>query len=105
MPFAALTPAFQGRDCSKPCCDVTKGGAMIGWAGLAGAFLAGLLSFVSPCVLPLTPIYIARLVGPGVWQLATVERDERLRIRRIAFTMALAFVGGFSLTFIALGAT
>ena len=78
---------------------------MIGWAGLAGAFLAGLLSFVSPCVLPLTPIYIAQLVGPGVWQLATVERDERLRIRRFAFTMALAFVGGFSLTFIALGAT
>ena len=78
---------------------------MIGWAGLTGAFLAGLLSFVSPCVLPLTPIYIAQLVGPGVWQLATAERDERLRIRRIAFTMALAFAGGFSLTFIALGAT
>ena len=37
---------------------------MIGWAGLTGAFLAGLLSFVSPCVLPLTPIYIAQLVGP-----------------------------------------
>lgn len=78
---------------------------MIGWAGLTGAFLAGLLSFVSPCVLPLTPIYIAQLVGPSVWQLATAERDERLRIRRIAFTMALAFVGGFSLAFIALGAT
>ena len=32
--------------------------------GLFGAFLAGLLSFFSPCVLPLTPIYVAQLVGP-----------------------------------------
>jgi cytochrome c-type biogenesis protein len=78
---------------------------MIGWAALAGAFVAGLLSFVSPCVLPLTPIYVAQLVGPGVWQLPAVERAERLRIRRLAFTTSLTFVGGFSLAFIALGAT
>jgi cytochrome c-type biogenesis protein len=78
---------------------------MVGWAGLAGAFLAGLLSFASPCVLPLTPIYIAQLVGPGIWQLSSAAREERLRIRRVAFTTALAFVGGFSLAFIALGAT
>lgn len=78
---------------------------MIGWGGLAGAFLAGLLSFVSPCVLPLTPIYIAQLVGPGIWQLSSADPHARLRLRRIAFATALAFVGGFSLAFIALGAT
>ena len=78
---------------------------MIGWAELAGAFLAGLLSFVSPCVLPLTPIYIAQLVGPGIWGLSAAGPRERLRLRRIAFATALAFVGGFSLAFIALGAT
>lgn len=78
---------------------------MIGWAGLAGAFLAGLLSFASPCVLPLTPVYIAQLVGPGIWQLSAAEQHERARIRRVAFATALAFVGGFSLAFIALGAT
>lgn len=78
---------------------------MIGWAGLAGAFLAGLLSFASPCVLPLTPVYIAQLVGPGIWQVSSAEQHERQRIRRVALATALAFVGGFSLAFIALGAT
>lgn len=78
---------------------------MIGWAGLAGAFLAGLLSFASPCVLPLTPIYIAQLVGPGIWELSSAQPREQRRIRRAAFITALAFVCGFSLAFIALGAT
>lgn len=78
---------------------------MVGWAGLAGVLLAGLLSFASPCVLPLTPIYIAQLVGPSVWELPSLKPDERRRVRRVAFATALAFVGGFSLAFIALGAT
>jgi len=78
---------------------------MIGWLGLAGALLAGLLSFLSPCVLPLTPIYIAQLVGPSIWQLPSAAPGERRRIRRVALLTALTFVGGFSLAFIALGAT
>jgi cytochrome c-type biogenesis protein len=73
-------------------------------AGLFGAFLAGLLSFFSPCVLPLTPIYVAQLVGPSVWR---TERtgDHSSRPRRATLLHAAAFVGGFSLVFIALGAT
>lgn len=72
--------------------------------GLIGAFLAGLLSFFSPCVLPLTPIYLAQLAGPSV------GRNERAgpggaRFRRETLLHAAAFVGGFSLVFIALGAT
>ena len=96
-------PIFSRRRCLTT--DGAKDAAMIGWSGLVGAFLAGLLSFVSPCVLPLTPIYIAQLVGPGIWELSSAEPTERLRLRRVAFATALAFVGGFSLAFIALGAT
>jgi cytochrome c-type biogenesis protein len=73
-------------------------------AGLFGAFLAGLLSFFSPCVLPLTPIYVAQFVGPSVWR---TERagENGSRLRRVTLLHAAAFVWGFSLVFIALGAT
>lgn len=66
------------------------------------AFSAGLASFLSPCVLPLVPIYLAQLVGPGVIQ-STEQRT--LSMRLYTFLHALLFVLGFSLTFIALGAT
>lgn len=78
---------------------------MVGWAGLVGAFLAGLLSFASPCVLPLTPVYIAQMVGPTVWDAPPEKRPDRSRLRRATFLTALAFVAGFALAFIALGAT
>lgn len=72
---------------------------------LFAAFLAGLLSFVSPCVLPLTPVYIARLVGPGVWESQHIGKQERAALRRTTTFHAVAFVAGFTITFIALGAT
>ena len=78
---------------------------MIGWAGLVGAFLAGLLSFASPCVLPLTPVYLAQIVGPTVWEAHDLKPPDRLWLRRATFLTALAFVAGFALAFIALGAT
>lgn len=77
----------------------------MGAVSLFAAFFAGLLSFVSPCVLPLTPVYIARLVGPGVWEGQQAERTERLALRRATTLHAIAFVLGFTITFIALGAT
>jgi len=64
------------------------------------AFLAGLASFLSPCVLPLVPIYLAQLVGQGVYQ-STRGRLARLN----TFLHALLFVTGFTLAFVALGAT
>lgn len=70
-----------------------------------GAFVAGLLSFVSPCVLPLTPIYLAQLVGPAIWESASLDSAERARLRIVTLLHALAFVAGFTVTFIALGAT
>jgi len=72
--------------------------------GLFGAFLAGLVSFFSPCVLPLTPIYLAQLVGPSVWRTERAN-PKRDRLRAETLPHAAAFVGGFSLVFIALGAT
>jgi cytochrome c-type biogenesis protein len=70
-----------------------------------GAFLAGLLSFVSPCVLPLTPIYVAQLVGPAIWETRQQTAAARARLRRVTLLHAAAFVAGFTVTFIALGAT
>ncbi|MGZ3601774.1 MAG: cytochrome c biogenesis CcdA family protein [Ktedonobacterales bacterium] len=72
---------------------------------LVGAFLAGLLSFVSPCVLPLTPAYIAQLAGPAIWRTREMEPRERSSMRLTTSLHAAAFVAGFTTTFIALGAT
>ena len=61
------------------------------------AFSAGLLSFLSPCVLPLIPSYVGFLTGMSV---------EELQVRRgTALVHALWFVAGFTLIFVALGAT
>ena len=66
---------------------------------LAGCFLAGLVSFLSPCVLPLVPGYISMLSGVGMEQLRQGEVP-----RSGLFTSALAFVTGFSVVFISFGA-
>ena len=63
----------------------------------AVAFTAGLLSFLSPCVLPLIPSYVGFLTG-----LTLEELDVR---RGTALVHALWFVAGFSIIFVALGAT
>lgn len=65
--------------------------------GFVVAFAAGLLSFLSPCVLPLVPSYIGFLTG-----MTLPEMSGR---RRTALIHAVLFVGGFSLIFILLGAS
>jgi cytochrome c-type biogenesis protein len=67
------------------------------------AFLAGLASFLSPCVLPLVPIYLAQLVGESVYQ-STYEGSS-LTARLTTFFHAALFVLGFTCAFVALGAT
>ncbi len=62
------------------------------------AFLAGLLSFLSPCVLPLVPSYLSFITGMS----GVGEMGAR---RHLALLHALLFVIGFSLIFVALGAT
>ncbi len=67
------------------------------------AFIAGLVSFLSPCVLPLVPIYLAQLVGQSVYQ--SVEEKKVRSARLVTFLHAAFFVLGFTLAFVALGAT
>lgn len=67
------------------------------------AFLAGVLSFLSPCVLPLVPSYVSFITGVSFEDL-TGDVDKK-RIRYLTITNSLAFVSGFSAVFIALGAS
>jgi cytochrome c-type biogenesis protein len=67
---------------------------------ILAAFVAGLISFLSPCVLPLVPGYISMLSGIGVEQL---RRGEKPRGSLIA--SSFAFVMGFSVVFVAFGAS
>ncbi len=69
-----------------------------------GAFIAGLISFVSPCVLPIVPPYLCYLAGVSLEQLTDGGEKVKGASRRVFFA-ALAFVLGFSTVFIALGAT
>lgn len=71
--------------------------------GFGAAFLAGLVSFVSPCVLPIVPPYLAWLAGITFDELKDSEADVAAR-RRIVLS-AIAFVLGFTTVFVALGAT
>jgi cytochrome c-type biogenesis protein len=70
----------------------------------AGALGAGVLSFLSPCVLPLIPPYLCFLGGVSLDQIADEEGVDPNIMRRV-FIAAAAFVLGFSTVFIALGAT
>jgi cytochrome c-type biogenesis protein len=65
--------------------------------GIVVAFSAGVLSFLSPCVLPLIPSYVTFITG--------LSLEDAARARRTALVHSLLFVAGFTLIFIALGAT
>lgn len=70
--------------------------------GVAVAFSAGLLSFLSPCVLPLFPSYLSFITGMSVDRLAA---DVSVGSRGRVVLHSLAFIVGFSFVFIALGAS
>jgi cytochrome c-type biogenesis protein len=65
--------------------------------GVGISFAAGLLSFLSPCVLPLIPSYVTFVTG--------LSLEDVSKARRIALVHSLLFVTGFTLIFLALGAT
>jgi cytochrome c-type biogenesis protein len=67
---------------------------------LVAAFIAGVVSFLSPCVLPLVPGYVSMLSGIGVDQLRQSQQP-----RASLLGSSLAFVAGFSVVFIAFGAS
>src|ERR1700760_3220332 len=64
------------------------------------AFAAGLVSFLSPCVLPLVPGYVSLISGVGVEELKTQESQ----LLRKVMLNSIAFILGFSIVFITLGA-
>jgi cytochrome c-type biogenesis protein len=70
---------------------------------LLAALLAGLVSFLSPCVLPLVPPYLVYLAGASFERLADAEAEPA--VRRETTLAACLFVGGFSTVFVALGAS
>lgn len=65
---------------------------------IIAAFTAGLLSFLSPCVLPLVPVYLASVCGPEILE------SKTSRPRLSIFLHSLSFVAGFSIIFTTLGA-
>ena len=67
------------------------------------AFSAGLLSFVSPCVLPLVPSYISYITGLSVEQLT--DTSERMKFKKAIVLNSLLFIAGFSSVFISFGAS
>jgi cytochrome c-type biogenesis protein len=67
------------------------------------AFLAGIMSFLSPCVLPLLPSYVSFITGVSFEDLTT-GTDKR-KIRYLTITNSLTFILGFSSVFVALGAS
>ena len=67
------------------------------------AFVAGLVSFLSPCVLPLVPGYISIISGSSLDQLKAHEKDSSLF--RTVLMNSIMFIIGFSITFILLGAS
>ncbi len=69
--------------------------------GIGGAFLGGLVSFLSPCVLPLVPAYVSYIAGES---LEDLTGDANAKRRAAAFFLSVFFVLGFSTVFVLLGA-
>ncbi|MBI4811403.1 MAG: cytochrome c biogenesis protein CcdA [Ignavibacteriales bacterium] len=67
------------------------------------AFIFGVLSFISPCVLPIVPGYLSFISGVSFEEMQNT--DNRTQIRKRILLNALLFVLGFSIVFIALGAS
>lgn len=76
---------------------------MIADVSIAAALFAGVLSFLSPCVLPLVPPYLVYLAGTSIERLADNEPEPR--VRGDAVLAAVLFVAGFSTVFVAFGAS
>lgn len=70
---------------------------------ITGAFIAGILSFLSPCVLPLVPPYLCYVGGASIKELSSAPVNHPV-VRRVVLA-SVVFVLGFTTVFVALGAT
>jgi len=71
--------------------------------GMVGAFIAGLLSFLSPCVLPLIPSYITYITGLSFADLQAEHPTHK--VRELTIVHSLLFIAGFTCVFVLLGAS
>ncbi len=71
--------------------------------GFVGAFIAGLLSFLSPCVLPLIPSYITYITGVSFADLQAEHPSHK--VRQLTMLHSLLFIAGFTCVFVLLGAS
>lgn len=103
-----------GRRAVAPCVVSLTSGASVGPSGngdkgmmqnvsIPAALIAGLVSFLSPCVLPLVPPYLVYLTGATIEHVANDESDAASR--RAVMLSAAVFVLGFSTVFVMLGAS
>src|SRR6185436_9883469 len=100
---AAARAGLLGRARSPPPGNRRMFETQLPEVSLIAAFLAGVVSFASPCVLPLVPSYITFITGVSFDELTSGQQTGR--IRRLTIIHSLAFILGFSLVFISLGAT
>jgi cytochrome c-type biogenesis protein len=73
--------------------------------GILTAFAGGIISFLSPCVLPLAPPYLAYLGGTTLDRISGEDREVDPRLARHVFISACFFVSGLATVFVILGAT
>ena len=104
--FTRLNRAFQaaGFFFDSPSLEAGLTGGVQAWFGPGVAFLGGVISFLSPCVLPLVPAYLVSIAGEAVLAGAReggVSSGERWHVIRHAF----AFVLGFTMVFASVGAS
>jgi len=76
---------------------------MTGNVSILAALIAGIVSFLSPCVLPLVPPYLVYMAGTSLERLA--DKEPEPRVKRETVLAALLFVLGFTTVFVALGAS
>jgi cytochrome c-type biogenesis protein len=96
MGFAsAAASSSTGRDESPE-------GKEMDQLGIPAAFIAGLISFLSPCVLPLVPGYVSMMSGASLEEL---KSGSDANLTRRVWKSSLAFIGGFTVVFVVLGAS
>jgi cytochrome c-type biogenesis protein len=104
LPAASRIIAHSGASAKRGSTRLHDGDdCMIHDVSIPAALLAGLISFLSPCVLPLVPPYLIYLTGATIEHVANDESETASK--RAVMISALMFVLGFSTVFVALGAS
>ena len=102
--FTRLNAYFQGLGfifSSTATAEEQLSGSVSGWFGPGVAFFGGVVSFLSPCVLPLVPAYLVNIAGEAVLGQTGDARRSRIHV----MGHAVAFVVGFTLVFAIAGAS